>query len=50
MTVPHAHDLAIHGLGWVTVRGGPLVLKVLLPRGTGWTVRPNLIGPRNPPE
>ncbi|HLT57767.1 MAG TPA: GTPase [Limnochordales bacterium] len=47
ITLAHAHDLAIHGLGWVTLRGGPLDLRLRLPEGVHWTVRPNLLGPKD---
>jgi len=47
VTLRHAQDLVIHGLGWVTLRGGPLELAVQLPRGEKWTVRPNLLGPKD---
>ncbi|HEY8496167.1 MAG TPA: GTPase [Limnochordales bacterium] len=47
VTLRHAQDLVIHGLGWVTLRGGPLELAVQLPRGVKWTVRPNLLGPKD---
>ena len=47
VTLPHAHDLVVDGLGWVSVRRGPVQLRVRLPRGARWTVRPNLLGPKD---
>lgn len=42
----HAQDLVIHGLGWLTLRGGPLTLAVQVPQGARLTVRNNLLGPK----
>jgi len=47
VTLRHAQDLVVHGLGWVSLRGGPLELTLRLPRGISWTVRPNLLGPKD---
>lgn len=42
--VPGGCDLAVAGLGWVTVRGGPLDIVLHLPEGVWYRVRPNLVG------
>lgn len=42
-------DLAVAGLGWVSVRGGPLGMILHLPDGLWYRVRPNLVG-RKPPD
>ncbi|MCL4515304.1 MAG: 50S ribosome-binding GTPase [Firmicutes bacterium] len=39
-------DLAIAGLGWVTVRRTPVRLAVYVPAGTLCRIRPALVGPR----
>lgn len=39
-------DVAIAGLGWVTVRRGPLRLRLHVPEGVWYRVRPNLVGPK----
>jgi len=49
VTLAHAEDLVIHGLGWVTLRGGPLALSVRVPNDTKITIRPNLLGPKDRP-
>ncbi len=38
-------DLVVNGLGWVSARRAPLVLRAHFPAGVKLTVRPNLIGP-----
>lgn len=37
-------DLSISGLGWVSARKSPYELRVHLPVGADFTIRPNLIG------
>lgn len=37
-------DLVVSGLGWVSVRKAPLLLRAHFPEGVKLTVRPNLIG------
>src|SRR5690606_15649249 len=44
VTVPAGHDLAVAGLGWVSVRTGPVRLALQLPAGVWYRVRPNLVG------
>ncbi len=39
-------DLVVNGLGWVSARRAPLVLRAHFPAGVKLTVRPNLIGPK----
>ncbi len=39
-------DLALAGLGWVTVRRAPVRLAVNVPAGTLCRIRPALVGPR----
>lgn len=43
----HAQDLVIHGLGWLTLRGGPVTLSVRVPGDTRLTIRSNLLGPKD---
>jgi hypothetical protein len=38
------HDIAIAGLGWVSLRGEPAKLRLIIPEGIGWEIRPALIG------
>lgn len=37
-------DLAIAGLGWISLRGPAADFKIRLPQGTHWDIRPALIG------
>lgn len=46
--VEEMQDIAIHGLGWLSPRRGPLKVRVSLPAGAMVTVRPRLIGPKTP--
>lgn len=39
-------DLAVAGLGWVSLRGKATRFKIILPEGVRWEVRPALIGRR----
>lgn len=39
-------DLVVSGLGWVSARKAPYRLKLHIPEGAEFTVRPNLIGPK----
>lgn len=40
-------DLSISGLGWVSSRKSPYKLRVHIPKGAEYTIRPNLLGPKN---
>lgn len=40
-------DLAIAGLGWVSLRGQAAELKLILPQGIRWESRPAVIGKKN---
>lgn len=40
------HDLAVAGLGWVSLRGTETSLKVTLPKGVRWEIKPALVGKR----
>jgi ribosome biogenesis GTPase A len=37
-------DIAVAGLGWVTLRGASAGLKIALPQGVKWEIRPGLVG------
>jgi ribosome biogenesis GTPase A len=37
-------DVAVAGLGWVSLRGGAAQLKITLPQGIKWEIRPGLVG------
>jgi ribosome biogenesis GTPase A len=39
-------DLAVAGLGWVSLRGNETQLRITLPKGVRWEVRPALVGKR----
>lgn len=41
-------DLSISGLGWVSARKSPYKLRVHLPAGAEFAIRPNLIGQKKP--
>lgn len=41
-----AHDLAVAGLGWISLRGSETTLKVSLPEGVRWEIRTALVGKR----
>ncbi len=45
-TVMPMQDLAIAGLGWLTVRRAPVRLVVHVPAGTLCVIRPALVGPK----
>lgn len=38
------HDIAVAGLGWVSLRGGEAKLRLIFPEGIAWEIRPALIG------
>jgi ribosome biogenesis GTPase A len=40
------HDIAVAGLGWLSLRGKETALKLTLPRGIRFEVRPALVGKR----
>jgi ribosome biogenesis GTPase A len=40
------HDLAVAGLGWISLRGQETPLKVTLPKGVRWEIRTALVGKR----
>ncbi|NLG83070.1 MAG: hypothetical protein GX493_00360, partial [Firmicutes bacterium] len=40
-------DLAVAGLGWISLRGGPAAIRATVPVGVIWAKRPALFGPRN---
>lgn len=40
------HDLAVAGLGWISLRGLETPLKVTLPKGVRWEIRTALVGKR----
>jgi len=46
LEVEPRRDVAIAGLGWVTVRRGPLRVRLHVPEGVWYRVRPNLVGPK----
>jgi 30S ribosome assembly GTPase len=39
-------DLAVAGLGWISLRGQASDFKITLPKGVRWEVRPALVGKR----
>jgi len=43
-------DLALQGLGWLSVRKNTVTLRALVPAGTHVSLRPHLIGPRPRPQ
>lgn len=47
ITLQPNYDLAVAGLGWVSLRGKGTTLKITLPTGVRWEVRPALIGKRD---
>lgn len=44
MELEPGNDLAVAGLGWVSLRGSACRLKFRLPQGIRWEIRPALIG------
>lgn len=40
-------DLLIHGLGWVSARKTDYRLKIFIPAGAAYTIRPCLVGPKS---
>ncbi|MGQ9778261.1 MAG: GTPase [Bacillota bacterium] len=40
-------DLAVAGLGWISLRGGPAVIRATIPAGVRLAKRPALFGPRS---
>jgi ribosome biogenesis GTPase YqeH len=44
--IDNNQDLAIAGLGWISLRGLATDFKIRLPKGVHWEVRPALIGKR----
>ncbi|MGI6142492.1 MAG: GTPase [bacterium] len=47
LTAQEGQDIVVPGLGWVTVRRGPVELEVAVPKGVKVKVRPALIRPRD---
>ena len=45
-TIRRNYDLAISGLGWISIRKGTANVEVTAPKGSTINVRPNLIGPK----
>lgn len=45
--IPPNHDLIVHGLGWVSVRKNTAICRLIIPHGVGYSLRPNLVGPKN---
>jgi ribosome biogenesis GTPase A len=41
------HDLAVAGLGWISLRGSETPIKFTLPKGVRWEIRPALVGKRD---
>jgi len=46
VTLEEGEELVIFGLGWLSVRRGPLKIKVTLPKNVGLATREALINPR----
>ena len=46
--VDELEDVAVHGLGWLSPRRSGLKVRVTVPAGTMVSVRPRLIGPKEP--
>ncbi|RKX46205.1 MAG: ribosome biogenesis GTPase YqeH [Thermotogae bacterium] len=46
ITLEEGEELAIFGLGWLSVRRGPLRIKVTLPKNVGLAIREALINPQ----
>ena len=46
VTIPSHHDLAIHGLGWISVRRTEVKCALTIPANVAFSVRPNLVGAR----
>ncbi len=47
VNLPANHDLAVAGLGWISLRGRATnEFKIRLPKGIRWEIRPVLIGKR----
>jgi Ni2+-binding GTPase involved in maturation of urease and hydrogenase len=44
MSVDALHDLALHGMGWLTVRKSTVTMRVLVPVGMLASMRPRLLG------
>ena len=40
-------DLAVAGLGWVSLRGTETTFTITFPQGVSWEIRPALIGKRD---
>lgn len=38
------HDIAVAGLGWISLRGQSAKLKIYVPQGLYWEIRPAVIG------
>jgi ribosome biogenesis GTPase A len=45
-SLAEGEDLAVAGLGWISLRGGPARLRVILPDGVRFSRRPALFGRR----
>jgi ribosome biogenesis GTPase A len=43
-------DLAVAGLGWFSIRGAATELKIWLPEGIRWEIRPALVGKKESRE
>ncbi len=48
LQVPEMADVAVYGLGWLSVRGGDCQLELTLPVGVTYRLRPRLVGPKVP--
>lgn len=46
MRLEAGEDLAVAGLGWISLRGGPSVIQAIVPRGARLARRRALFGPR----
>jgi 30S ribosome assembly GTPase len=44
--IQEGEELSINGLGWISVRRGPLTIEANVPEGTGMVIRPALIAPK----
>ena len=50
VVVGPTQDLALQGLGWLSVRKNTVTLRTLVPAGTHVSLRPHFIGPRPRPK
>lgn len=47
LTLKRNHDLSVFGLGWISIRKHDAKLRLTIPRGVGYAIRPNLVGPKD---